>query len=35
MIARSDLPNIRNTDKLGFVLSQEYPLITEQIIPDF
>lgn len=35
MIARSDLPNIRNTDKLGFVLSQEYPLITEQIIPGF
>ena len=35
MIARSDLPNIRNTNKLGFVLSQEYPLVTEQIIPGF
>lgn len=35
MIARSDLPNIRNTNKLGYVLSQEYPLITEQIIPGY
>lgn len=33
MIARSDLSGIRNTNKLGFVLSQEYPLITEQTIP--
>lgn len=35
MIARSDLENIRNTNKLGFVLSQEYPLITEQILPGY
>jgi simple sugar transport system substrate-binding protein len=35
MIARSDLENIRNTNKLGFVLSQEYPLINEQILPGY
>lgn len=35
LIARSDLNNIRNTNKLGFVLSQEYPLITEQILPGY
>lgn len=35
MISRSNLKGIRNTNKLGFVLSQEYPLITEQIIPGY
>ncbi len=35
MIARSDMSGIRNTNKLGFVLSQEYPLVTKQIIPGF
>ncbi|MGD1823253.1 MAG: BMP family ABC transporter substrate-binding protein [Pleomorphochaeta sp.] len=35
MIARSDMDGIRNTNKLGFVLSQVYPLITEQILPGY
>ncbi|NCD04874.1 MAG: BMP family ABC transporter substrate-binding protein [Spirochaetia bacterium] len=35
MISRSNLKGIRNTNKLGFVLSQEYPLITEQILPGY
>ncbi len=35
LIARSDLDGIRNTNKLGLVLSQEFPLITEQIIPGY
>lgn len=35
LIATSDMNNIRDTKKLGFVLSQEYPLITEQILPGY
>lgn len=35
LINISELPNITPTDKIGFIVSQEYPLIVKHIIPGF
>ncbi|MCK9190768.1 MAG: BMP family ABC transporter substrate-binding protein [Sphaerochaetaceae bacterium] len=35
LITTSDMKNINSDKKVGFILSQEYPLITDDIIPGF